>query len=145
MLAAPSWRTVALGSLVALVVPLVVVLWWAGRPPRPDLPLPSGADVTEVRGNCLEGSELFQCAEAEGPRSFLELRTPRDRPALQLVVGALLEDGWREDPRGRIARDHSAAEPRRRQAHPVFCKAGEGCVGVLSSGPGRISLGWWRA
>lgn len=145
MLAAPSRRTVALGSLVALVIPVLVVAWWAGRPPRPDLPLPSGAEVTSVRGNCLEGSELFQCAEAQGPRSFLELRTPRDRPALQLIVGALLEDGWVEDPAGRLVRDHGAAKPQARQAHPVFCKPDEGCVGVLSSGPGRISLGWWRA
>jgi hypothetical protein len=107
-----------------------------------------------VRSNCSSGNELIGCDSMTGPRSFVEVsvavKAPGDvrdvRDASDALFAALTHDGWKADESGLVATDFSAgqdAEPE--DIQPVFCKTGEGCVGLFRYESSAYVLAWWEA
>ena len=117
----------------------------SAKPPKPDLPYPSGQSLDSVRGNCKTGNELFGCDSLTGPRSFLTVRSGTDvRAASDALFEGLTSDGWRVNDEGLVAADFSeggAAE----DIQPVYCKAGDGCVGLFRYDTAGFVLAWWSS
>jgi hypothetical protein len=118
---------VLLGLFVSVVVLALAGLWYGSRPPRPHLSLPDGMRVISVKGHCVEGSELFMCAPAGGPRSTLTLKVRGDSSReYERLRMELLANGW-------VDYSNMLCDARRR----------EGCV--QRSGPqprDRVVLDW---
>ena len=90
-------RRFLIAASVAVGLLVLGALWYANRPPRPHLTLPSGMSLASVHGHCVEGSELFMCAPAGGPRSTLTVRVgPDGTNAYERLRQHLLAHGWVE-------------------------------------------------
>ena len=136
----------------AAVVAVLLVLGAAGaflavraaRPPRPALPYPSGQSLEHVRSNCSSGNELVGCDSQNGPRSFLAVHTTGDvREASDQLFAGLKAAGWKEDQDGLVASDYSAGgQPE--DIQPVFCRTGQGCVGLFRYEQAGYVLAWWQ-
>jgi hypothetical protein len=120
----------------------VAALVYAARPPRPALPYPPGQSLASVRGNCERGNEVLGCG-GSGPRSFLTVTADGDiRAAAGALLAGLLDRGWAQDDKGKTAVDHAAGAARE-DIQPVYCKGGQGCVGLFRLGQGSYVLAWF--
>lgn len=129
------------GGVIAVLL-VVGGLLAAKRPPRPDLPLPAAQKLSDVRGNCRSGNELLSCS-TQGPRSFLTVRAGGDpRSSSQALFTAMEQAGWTKDAKGRTARDYAhGGAPEDLQ--PVYCKDGDGCIGLFRYEPAGYVLAWF--
>jgi hypothetical protein len=111
---------------ITVVAASSAAVWYGNRPPRPDLPLPSGFHLVDVQGHCVEGSELFACAAGDRPRSTLTIEGKGSEEALAAEVEAYAVargwahvDGW-------------------------LCRDGQGCLQRESAEhENRLVLEWW--
>ena len=132
-------RWIAVAAVGVLL--LVGLGFLLARPPRPDLPYPSGQALASVRGNCVSGSELLRCSTKGGPRSFLTVKASGDRrAAVEKLFDALLDKGWSEDADGSTGADYAeGGAPEDLQ--PLYCK--DGCVGLFRFVDDGYVLAWF--
>ena len=117
----------------------------SASPPKPSLPYPSGQSLQSVRGNCETGNELYGCDSLTGPRSFLTVRSGADvRGASDSLFAALTSHGWRVNDEGLVAADYSEGGASE-DIQPVYCKGGEGCVGLFRYDTSGYVLAWWTS
>jgi hypothetical protein len=132
-----------LGVLVAGA--MVGGYFYGMRPPRPALPFPPGQALQSVRGNCSQGNELLGCRYGDGPRSFVTVRAAGDeRSNAETLFATLLRNGWSKETAGRTARDFAGGGAPE-DLQPLYCKRGQGCVGLFRFVPGGYALAWFPA
>jgi hypothetical protein len=122
----PAMRRIVLLVVLLLGIASAAGLWYGERPPRPDLPLPSGWSLVSVKGHCLEGSELFMCQAGDRPRSTLVIAvTGRASGAFDELSEFLSTRGWRS-------------------TYGELCKKKQGCLEQASAaGDGVLVLDWY--
>jgi hypothetical protein len=112
-------------------------------PPKPSLPYPKGQSLQSVRGNCESGNEVYGCDSLTGPRSFLMVHSTGDvRAASEDLFASLASHGWAVNDKGLVARDFSEGGASE-DIQPVYCKDGDGCVGLFRNEDSGYTLAWW--
>jgi hypothetical protein len=128
---------------VLLAGALVGGFLYGVRPPRPALPFPAGQALEGVRGNCRQGNELVGCTSGTGPRSFLTVRATGDeRSNAETLFASLARNGWSKQAAGRTARDFAGGGAPE-DLQPLYCKPGQGCVGLFRFVRDGYVLAWF--
>lgn len=137
-------QQIAAAVVLSIALALAGTYWWQTRPPQPNLSLPAGAVLAGVRGNCLEGNELYACNEGIGPRTFLTVRLLDAQVGFEALDAKLRASGWSRIDRGRLGRDNQTRHPLSRSVSPLWCRDGGDCIGIWADKPREITLAWWR-